>query len=758
MHLRPMRLLPALCCALSLTTGCGIGFEPPPEGSGTIGGDPITTGASGSASTGDVGASGSSGSTATYAGPSGSTGGRSTGASSTTTGGRGSSGGPGTTGSRGASGSSGSTATYAGPSGSSGGRSTGASGSTTGGRGSSGGPGTTGGRGSSSGGTTGGQGCRTDRDCAPDQWCHWPEQLPSGAGVCEPRVICPAVVIACDPAPGFSCTVASNPGTCPHCECEPLFCSTDAECGQGAHCEFQDCGPLADCAGRGRCATDSSCEALACAAPADPTWVCEPRTSPDGCPQCPYCHPPEPQGCGSDADCRQDQFCSFPDCDPSGLPCPQIEPIGMCVDRVVCPQVLCMAPPTGWVCEPPVPTPEGCLGCPICKPVPACVTDADCDVGEGCEAVVCTANIPSCSSVPPGSTQACCPDGPQCVPVPACTSDRDCTGGETCQPDPNDPCNGTTALCLLPGRSTCQPPAPTGCVHDSDCDFDERCEINDCPMAPCAPGMACPDVCGAPIGQCVQVPTCSSDRECASNEQCLPDPRDPCSSPTAFCNRLPRTTCQATGGSCTRTADCDEGLVCRGQLDPSCLALVDCAVGYDCSAICETGPRSCEPSPICFSDSGCRGDETCQLGCNTNCDPSTGSCADCPVASGRCIAAPTCFGDRDCANGTTCQLDPTDPCNQPGIFCTADVAARMVCRAPQGNCGPLTCNAADVCMHSTGGAPGPDGQGLDSYSCTTWPTACRAGDIGCTASTLCGGAGQAQVNPSGLLQLECFLP
>jgi hypothetical protein len=180
-----------------------------------------------------------------------------------------------------------------------------------------------------------------------------------------------------------------------------------------------------------------------------------------------------------------------------------------------------------------------------------------------------------------------------------------------------------------------------------------------------------------------------------------------------------------TGGTCERTSDCDDGLVCNGA---------EACMGGRCVPV---GPVGCSDGVACTRDScvepgGCvfePDDAACGPG--SRCDPSLGC-----VPSGGCVRDEECFdgdacnGEDRCDPGGFCVSGPAPSCEDDGIFCTVEFCdptvgcvsfadsslcgAGEICRVAAGGCvrvpcmgdaecGDLDpCNGEETCNRTTG--------------------------------------------------------
>lgn len=221
--------------------------------------------------------------------------------------------------------------------------------------------------------------------------------------------------------------------------------------------------------------------------------------------------------------------------------------------------------------------------CPLpdvdCGATSACQSDADCVVGEICEAGTCgPAPLPACS------TDADCPANELCVqgqcssPQPGCSSDADCAADEICGP-----------------AGQCDPieMPPPQCQVDADCAADETCVDGSCQSAS---------------------PQCAADADCAANEVCV----------NGACQVAPQ---------CTTDADCGADEICgpTGQCDPIEMVPPQCQADTDCSAreVCDSG--ACVPEfcggllgEVCPETHYCDYDESVGTACGIA--DGTGSC------------------------------------------------------------------------------------------------------------------------------------
>jgi len=257
------------------------------------------------------------------------------------------------------------------------------------------------------------------------------------------------------------------------------------------------------------------------------------------------CVPAPPDGCESDADCGEGEYCEIQWCTDciGGSACGCF---GICVPEQPdpCDGVTC---PEGTHCEP-------WYGDASCVPDESCNTDDDCPEGFVCEPGICPYFV-ACTP------EWCPPCYGKCVPSFDPCDGIECEPGTHCEisplaiypPEPwcvpDDPCDGIecepgyhceqSPLEIYPPIGECVP--NEFCEGDNDCPDGEVCNYQICPMmgeadgarmmAPCTPDWcpACYGVC-EPAGQdpCAD---CPDDWTCdltGGSLECRPPDPGPC--------------------------------------------------------------------------------------------------------------------------------------------------------------------------------------------------------------------------------------
>lgn len=327
----------------------------------------------------------------------------------------------------------------------------------------------------------------------------------------------------------------------------------------------------------------------------------------------------------------------------------------------------------------------------------ACMTDADCPMGQACVNGMCSASDPTtCNGMPSplSCLQVGCAAGQMCVMDPnpnacypsSCGCDAatgmwvctaDCGPGGYCVPQ--QPCGANGAcppgsMCDAAGQ--CIPactPSPEVCnAVDDDCDgvIDEQ---EDPSISLCANGAVCV------MGQCGGSLICMTDADCPPNTLCQNGVCGGAACTTEVCNGLDDD-CDGVIDNATPGATlCMNGAVCvNGQCGGNpmqCGPNTPCPPGQMCSAagVCVT-PGGCIPAP-----------ETCN-GIDDDCD---GVVDDAAAGSTLCSNGAICVNGQ--CGGNPVQCGPNSPC-PAGQMCTA----MGVCVTP-GGCVPTTetCNGID---------------------------------------------------------------
>ena len=515
--------------------------------------------------------------------------------------------------------------------------------------------------------------CTVDGECDDGFFC-------TGVEICDAGTCVTGTPPSCDD--GVVCTVDTCDVTSDACMNTP----DDASCDDNNVCTGSEtCDPVngcqagtpLDCDDGELCTTDSCVPLTGCANDAVQCPAGEQCDSADG-----ICKPvPE---CTVDADCDNGFFCDGAEtCDAAGIcqpgtPVDCDDGVGCTVDT--CDETIdaCVNTPDDASCD----DNNVCTGIETCDPVNGCQagTPLNCDDGELCTTDSCVP-LTGCAN---DAVQ--CPAGEQCdsadgicKPVPECTVDADCDNGffcdgaETCdaagicQPgtpvDCDDGVGCTVDTCDETSDTCANTPDDASCDDGDVCNGSETCDpVNDCQAGTplnCDDGDFCTNDSCDPVAGCVFTPV-----ECTAGEQC--DPAD------GICKAEPE---------CTVDADCDDAMFCNGAetCDTAtgiCQAgtPVDCDDGVDCTVdTCDELDDTCvnTPDDIACPDDGlfCTGDEICDsaVGCVSTGDP--------------------------CPEGMTCNED-TDTCDMVGKV--------TICHIPPGKhakARTLSVNAKAVPAH-----------------------------------------------------------
>ncbi len=598
-----------------------------------------------------------------------------------------------------------------------------------------------------------------------------------------------------DPEYLTGCQAATECEGLPHAECEgawacasgecswnctqvePVYCSSDAQCGEGEYCTIVDgdCYPGGDCyAGDAEKMADPAVGApcLSC------LGICKVKDV-------------EPELCMSDSDCGEGQYCTVsdgeclagPGCGGFGngdMACPAVcygeckdnsvwPPVSECqvdsdcAEGYTCQNVDCVTPPCG---------PDGaCME--MCAPVYKCVNttnpddmcrlNSDCKEGERCTTMDGQCITDTSCGTPGDEFAEQAPCLPECLgycipndqpPPSECNVDEDCGPEFWCQTECWAPGYAGAAerdmMCQIVGKCLPKEPLPE-CMADEDCAPGYVCQVSSmCEECYDASGVPCEAPCQI-IGYCVPnvVEGCSADWQCGEGFQCQiqtqcygtgepTDPADPSGDPIPWTEECVQVgVCVQTQVGCTADSDCGVGYYC--EIQTNCLPC-DYAGEPDGSGAIPPCESDCVTQGVCVPSSQpseCWDDSQCAAGfvCQTQeiCPACVYEYPPCKVACqivGSCVPAQSeCQIDADCGPGYTCQIyEACGPC-------------------PAGNC-LIACPLLGQCVPTNPGCTS-DAECGPGFFCelVCAPVPCMPGSAGCGACTgTCKPASQCQAD------------
>jgi len=576
--------------------------------------------------------------------------------------------------------------------------------------------------------------------------CGLADEDPEYNNICVVAADCEGVTHAeCDGT--WGCVESACVWTCNEIP-EPVYCSSDLECGDGQYCTISD----GDCYPSDECYASGEAKRMADPAEFAPCL--------GGC--LGICKDKEvvTDYCMSDAECGENQYCTVsegvclagPGCgagENGDMACPAVC-YGECVDNVVWPPVSeCQADsdcPENFVCQmvdcvtPPCTEDGACME--MCAPVNKCInvenpeemcrTNADCLEGERCTTMdgQCLTDTSCGGYSDSGDFAEAAPCLPECLgycipdtqpPPSECNVDDDCSQGFYCSVEcwvPNSGASEADMMCNMVG--TCLPSEVLPqCVADEDCPAGYICEVSSmCEECYDAAGVPCADMemCQV-IGYCVPGPIegCTSNDECGAGYECqieticygMTEPTDSSDPmPTEECKQIGQ--CVAVQQPCSSDADCPVGFAC--EVTTNCLP---CAWEGDPESG-ESMPcyEECTTQAVCVPQtqpSECYDDTMCGLGfyCQTQeiCPPCVYEDPGCKVACqivGTCLPKESeCQIDADCGPGYVCEYyESCGPC--PYGDCLIACPVYGVCVQTAKTCySDSDCGAGYICQLDT---------------------------------------------------------
>lgn len=372
----------------------------------------------------------------------------------------------------------------------------------------------------------------------------------------------------CDPSTTTCTTSPPRSGVGGPCEtndeCElDLFCSgsvcyrscgSDAECGDGAYCDFGQCTLLRD--DGAPCDGDEQCRSGWCSPDAE---VCGVR-------------PGIGDPCSGFSDCYPRGYCSGGVCLERLGPDERCESLDSCLEPYLCTNGVCTL--ISLACEP------GRLGDP-CTYLRFCDDETYCDYST----ITCQPRL--------GAGESCISTFDQCAPGFYCgassTCDPQVAEGDACMGYENE-CGGGT-VCVA---GTCQVTMSGGpCDHsDSDCPLGSYCDDETC-----VPYRGVGEACDEPFRDFCQAELVCADEVCAQ----APGDGEPCGGsddecrPGFFCDVFNGHICEpraALGAECESSPydNCIEGTFCEYDSD---LSMYVCTMGLANGEPCGSGDGSC---------------------------------------------------------------------------------------------------------------------------------------------------------------------